>query len=287
MANERFFVRDRFEENDLPYFEADGKVGLLATVSPEGLPHVTLITAMQATDPRHLIFGQFCEGRGKRYAEANHSVGFLFMSLDKRLWRGTARWTGKADSGPEHELMNRKPMWRYNSYFGIHTVHYLDLVSVTPAQRLSMGAVIRGVLSAALSKGRFAGAGVGNGPERALNPWSQAFISRPGNLKFVSYVGEDGYPRVIPQFAATCADGRRIFLPGVEYAEELTLIPEGASVAVFTMSLDMEDVLARGAFRRASSGGVITVDWVYNSMPPVAERIYPPTDLAEKVLEFR
>ncbi len=286
MAEQRLSVRDRFEKQDLPCFEADGKVGLLATVSPEGLPHITLITAMQALDDRRLIFGQFCEGRGKRYAEANPRVGFLIMTLDRRLWRGTALWTGKAQSGPEHELMNRKPMWRYNSYFGIHTVHYMDLVSVTSVQNLPMGAVFRGVLAASLSKGR-SRRKKGEGEFReALNPWTRAFISRTGNLKFVAYVDKDGHPRIFPQLAATCADGRGIYLPGAEYPEELGRIPNGASAALFAMSLDMEDVLVRGAFRRDGRGGEISVDWVYNSMPPVAEQIFPSVDLADKVTAF-
>ncbi len=32
-------------------FEPEAKVGLIATVNPEGLPHITLITALQAKTP--------------------------------------------------------------------------------------------------------------------------------------------------------------------------------------------------------------------------------------------
>jgi hypothetical protein len=284
-------VIDHFEREDLKFFEPDGKVGILATLDPDGLPHLTLVTAMQARDERHLIFGQFCEGRGKRYAEERKKVGFLFMTLDRRLWRGTALWTGKSQSGPEHELMNRKPMWRYNSYFGIHTVHYLDLVSVTPGRGLPMAAVLRGVLAGALrvslGAGRNRGTELDRGTElEPLNPWTRAFIRRPGNLKFVSYVAEDGFPRIVPQLAATCPDGCRILLPGAEYPADLARIPAGAAVALFAMSLDMEDVLVRGRYEPRRRGGVIDVDWVYNSMPPVAEQIYPPADLARKVEAF-
>ncbi len=292
-------IVDQFEREDLKFFEPDGKVGLLATLDPEGLPHVTLLTAMQAKDERHLVFGQFCEGRGKRFAEDRKKTGFLLMTLDRRLWRGTALWTGKAQSGPEHEILNRKPMWRYNSYFGIHTVHYLDLVSVTPGEDLPMAAVIRGVVSASIAR-RFGrnrapgtelggGADPGRGTELGvgpLNPWTRAFISRTGNLKFAAYVGGDGFPRIVPQFAASCLDDRRVLLPGAEYPEDLARIPRGAAVALFTLSLDMEDVLVRGRWEPGRRGGVILVDWVYNSMPPVAEQIYPPVDLARKIEAF-
>jgi len=280
-------MKDHFDESDLPNFEPDGKVGLVATINPEGLPHITLITAMQALDTRHLVFGQFCEGRGKRNAEERRRLGFLFLSLDKRVWRGTATWTGKSDSGPEHAMMNRKPMWRYNSYFGIHTVHYLDLVSTTDAEKIKMGSVLAGVVKAAVL-----GWTPGSGNRRethpdAMNAWTQGFISRTGNLKFAAFIGPDGYPRIVPQLAAVATGGGRIYLPGAEYGEELADIQEGASVALFTMALSMEDVLVRGCFSHSGRGGFIDVDWVYNSMPPVAERIYPPLHLSEKVLAFQ
>lgn len=287
-------TNDHFEKEDLPFFEPDGKVGLLATLDPGGLPHITLVTAMQAKDEQHLIFGQFCEGRGKRNAEERKKTGFLLMTLDRRLWRGTALWTGKARSGPEHELMNRKPMWRYNSYFGIHTVHYLDLVSVAPGRNLPMAAVVRGVLGAALVRslgaGRIRGAepvkGTEPGRSDPLNAWTRSFISKTGNLKFLSYVAEDGFPRIVPQLAASCLDGRRILLPGAEFPEDLARIPAGSAVALFSMSLDMEDVLVRGRYEPGRRGGLLMADWVYNSMPPVAEQIYPPVDLARKVEAF-
>lgn len=290
-------TKDCFDEGDLRHFEPDGKVGLLATVGPDGLPHVTLITAMQATDTRHLIFGQFCDGRGKRYAEERRRVGFLFLSLDKRYWRGTADWTGKARSGPEHELMNKKPMWRYNTYFGIHTVHYLDLATTTAAASVDMGAVVAGAAKAVVA-GRRAAASLGPEPHPgAMNPWTRGLVSRLGNLKFVSWIGDDGYPRIAPQLAASCLGGGRVYLPGTEHGDELAGIPDGAPVALFAMALSMEDVLVRGRFRRTGgrpggqrpegrASGCIDVDWVYNSMPPVAERIYPPVRLAEKVTAF-
>ena len=278
---------DTFLEEDLPFFEPDGKVGLLATVTDEGFPHMTLITAMRAPDTSHLVFGQFCEGLGKEYAERNRRVGFLIMTLDKVLWRGKAEWTGKASTGREHEIFNSKPMWRYNSYFGIHTVHYLDLKGTTRAEKLPLGAIFRGVV-----KGAFTGRRLrGTEPVPAMNEWTLRFISPPGNPKFLSYVGKDGYPVIIPCLSAAAVDSCTVIIPGTEYGKETAEIPDGTPVCLFTMSLDMEDVLVRGTFRRAaggrgSAGGVLRVDWVYNSMPPLAKRIYPPEPANNKVTGF-
>jgi hypothetical protein len=50
------------------------------------------------------------------------------------------------------------------------------------------------------------------------------------------------------------------------------------------MSLELEDVLLRGCFHgfRPLAGmrcGVIAVNWVYNSMPPVPQQVFPEVEL--------
>ncbi|MBN2051546.1 MAG: hypothetical protein JW760_13930 [Spirochaetales bacterium] len=272
---------DSFLENDLPHFEPDGKVGLLGTVNDDGLPHLTLITAMRAPDTGHLVFGQFCEGSGKRYAEKNKKTGFLIMGLDKVLWRGKALWTKKAVTGPEHQVFNNKPMWRYNSYFGIHTAHYLDLIGTTRAEKLPMGKIVTGVLKAALAKGRSE-----NREDQGMNLWTRKLISKTGNLKFLSYIGNDGYPIIIPCLSAAASGASRVYIPGAEYSKDLKGIPDGTRVCLFAMTLDMEDAVVRGIFHRRGTGGDLSVDWVYNSMPPVSKQIFPPVPANAKVTVF-
>ncbi len=68
------------------------------------------------------------------------------------------------------------------------------------------------------------------------------------------------------------------------YGEELRRVPQGATVAVFGMTMNMEDVLLRGGYlgihRIAGVPcGVVRADWVYNAMPPVPGQIYPPLPL--------
>src|SRR4030042_6567168 len=77
-----------FSEIDLKQFEPEAKVGLIATINQEGLPHITLITALQAKTPDKLIWGQFSEGQSKENVKTNPKTGFLIMTLNRRLWRG-------------------------------------------------------------------------------------------------------------------------------------------------------------------------------------------------------
>jgi hypothetical protein len=274
--------RPYFEPQDLPLFEPDGKVGLLATKDPEGLPHISLITAMQGCGTDRLIFGQFCEGRSKDYLEERPESGFLIMTLDRKLWMGKALWKKKEKSGPEHQAMNRKPMWRYNAYFSIHTVHYLDLVAVSPRQNLPVGKVARGIIDGMIRR-PFSAPWRG---QEVMNRWTEKFIAKAGNLKFLAWIDSDGFPRIAPQLGALSLNSARILVPGIEYSREIAEIPEGATVALFAMALTMEDVLVRGLWRKKGRGGSLEVNWVYNSMPPVAEQIYPPKMLNRKVTVF-
>ena len=265
---------------------ADMKVALLATVNSDNLPQVTLITTVQARDPYTVIWGQFTEGFSKQNVHANPKTAFLVMSLARKIWRGRALWKEERKEGPEYEMYNNKPMWRYNTYFGIHTVHYMQLVGITDGQSLPMGRVIRGGLMTRLARGSLA---TGN-PDRILSPWAEGMLGKLDSLKFVSYVGMDGYPVIIPSIQAQAADSRRIAISPLPYGDELQAIPDGTKVALFGMTLDMEDVLLRGAwtgFRRHGMAELasIDIDWVYNSMPPVMGQIYPRIPL-EAVTRF-
>ncbi|TAL31365.1 MAG: pyridoxamine 5'-phosphate oxidase family protein [Spirochaetes bacterium] len=275
-----------FDPADLKEFEPEAKIGLIATVSPEGLPHLTLITALQARGTRELIWGQFSEGRSKKNVKRNGRTAFLIMNLNKELWRGKALWTHEEKEGPEYEMYNKKPMFRYNSYFGIHTVHYMDLVETGGREKLPLGAVVRAALATKIAKG---GAATGN-PARILKEWGQGLFNRMDSLKFLSYVGGDGFPVIVPLIQCQAADSRRLAFSTAAYGDELERIPAGASVAVFGMTFDMEDVLVRGTFGGFSRSrgfrlGTVDIEWVYNSMPPVQGQVYPATEL-KPVTEF-
>jgi hypothetical protein len=154
-------------------FEESAKIGLVATVDPRGLPHVSLITSIQARGPDRLMFGQFSEGLSKAHVRSNPQLGFLVMNRQRELWRGKARWTGEASSGEDYEMYNRKPMFRYNSYFGIHTVHYLDLVELSGKESISTAAVAAGSLVTALARRRAAA----RQPREILKPWAERHVS--------------------------------------------------------------------------------------------------------------
>ena len=145
-------VKTTFTPEDMNAFEPEAKVGLLATVNAEGLPHITLITTIRACSPERLMWGQFSEGRSKVNVRDNPKTGFLVLTMDKRLWRGRALWTHTENAGADFDLYNHLPMFRYNAYFGIHTVHYMNLVATGGQERLPMGSIVAAALATRLAK---------------------------------------------------------------------------------------------------------------------------------------
>jgi len=269
-----------FSEEDITSTQPAMKVGLLATVSANGLPHVTLLSSLMACGPKEMCFGQFTEGMSKKHLLENPKVGFLIMSLDKALWRGKATYTHDLKEGQEYDFYNNIPMFRYNAYFGIHTVYYMDLVVQTGKVPLSMNKIIFAAIQT--MQARILGPKSHANP--VLNHWTRAFVDKIDNLKFLSYVGDDGYPIIVPAIQIQSLDSQNILFSTSVYTEELEAIPTGVPLAVFSMALTMEDVLMRGKYiglRRI--GGVkvgeMEVDWVYNPMPPVPGQIYPPMEI--------
>jgi hypothetical protein len=278
--------RTRFTPAEQQAFEPAEKIGLVASIDPAGRPHITLITSIMAPRPDLITLGEFCRGLSKQHIQQNPQVAFLIMTLDRRLWRGRARWTHLRREGPEYQRYNEIPMFRYNTYFGINTVHYLDLVAATAPARLPMAAIAAGALLTRWGKG----AAATGDPARILKPFAEALFNQLGSLKFISYVGPDGFPALIPAIQCQAADSRRLAFAPLPFGAELGRLQSGMEVAVFGLTMGMEDVLIRGTFRgfqpcRLVRLGLVDIEWVYNSMPPAHGQIYPEVPLAP-VTEF-
>jgi hypothetical protein len=279
-----------FSAEDIQSTRPELKIGLLATVTPQGLPHITLLSSLMACAPAQMCFGQFTEGMSKNHILNNPKTGFLIMSLDKNIWRGRANYTHSVKDGPEYDFYNNVPMFRYNAYFGVHTVYYLDLLSQTGKSPLPMNRIIFAAVQTMLARTLARIFNHQPGKQLVLNPWTRAFVDKLDNLKFLCYIGPDGYPLLIPAIQTQSLDKQHLLFSTSVYTDELNAIPSGLPIAVFSMALTMEDVLLRGTYlgmRRVAGvrAGLVEVDWVYNPMPPVPGQVYPPVEL-KPVVEF-
>lgn len=277
----------RFTPYDMETLAPLEKLGLLATVNPQGLPHITFVNSLMPTTANGLTLGQFIIGNSKWFMQKNPKTAFFMLSShEKKMWTGKALWTHKKSSGPELETYKNMDMQRYNAYFPINLVHYFDLVETSGAMNLPIwNMLISSLLTKwAKSGGRTKGSGV------ILTPWAQALFSSLMTFKFISFVREDGFPCLIPFVQCMNSDPRRIvFCPTALNHHKNELAP-GMDMAVFGLKTSLESVLVRGKFIgykriRGILSGVIDINWVYNSMAPNAGQIYPETKL-EPVEDF-
>ena len=279
-------MKNNFTEADMKAFEPAEKVGIIATVTPEGLPHMSLLTSAMAAKPNQLTVGEFCQGKSKEYMQRTGKIGFAILTLDKKLWRGKALWTHLKKEGPEYEIYNNQPMFRYNTYFGINTVHYFDLIQTSPGSSLPLVSVVKSALLTKMAKGS---AAKGN-QKRVLSYFGENLFNGLDSIKFLSFIGDDGFPVIIPVIQSQAADNSRLaFHPGA-FGIELNMLKPGMTVSVFCLTMQMEDVLVRGIFNgysryRGIKLGTLDIDWVYNSMPPNHGQIYPPVPL-ERIVNF-
>jgi hypothetical protein len=220
MSNQRYLF-ESFSEQDIKDLAPSMKVGLLGTVNAEGLPHLTLITTLMASAPREIVWGQFMEGMSKEHIQHNPKTGFMIMSLDKNVWRGCADYSHSAKDGKDYEFYNNTPLFRYNAYFGVHKVHYMNLIAQSGKHPLPMNQIIFAAVKTMIVK-FFT-------PKKektaVLNAWSQAFYDKIGNLKFLGYVGADGYPVIIPLIQALSLDREHLIFSFGAFGDELEQIP--------------------------------------------------------------
>jgi len=275
-----------FSKEDIETFSAPMKIGLVATVNQNNEPHITLLSSIMASEPGKVVWGQFTEGLSKEFILENPKTGFLIMSLDKNVWMGQATYTHKQQNGLDYDRYNNQPMFRYNAYFGIHTVHYMDLIGHSGKQPLPMNAVIFAAVKTLIAKSFLAN----NFQKTVMNHWTQKFLAKIDGLKFISVIGEDGYPIIFPAIQAQTANSNQIMFSTSVFPEFHQNIQSGMRIALYGMSLDMETVLVRGEFKgyfnkKGIHTGILDVDWVYNSMPPVPGQIYPQLPL-ETIKEF-
>jgi hypothetical protein len=288
-----------FEDVCRKKFESDSKIGILASIAPDGYPHMALITSISVKSKTSLMWGQFSQGLSKAYLKDNPNTGFLVISPDQYWWTGKARHSGSVVKGEDFDYFNNKPLFRYNSYCGFGAIHYGDLVDVSageklPLLRIALGALKSGGLKNRVLSGkcRPAPSSAAGGPEtgepggaiQKMPPYGIALGSALSSLKFAAYVDADSYPRIIPALQGKPADGNTLVFSPLPYGELLRQIPSGAKTAVYIANLDLESLLLQGRWfnlerRGKFKGSVFEIDKVYNSMLPVGGYIYPPKTL--------
>ena len=264
--------------------EDDNKIGLIAMMDDEGYPHAVFINTIMALDKNTLAWGQFIYGMSKRMLPERKNAAFLAVTQDMEVFRGKAVYNHEEKSGEIFERFNMKPLFRYNSYFGIEKAHLMDIEYAEKPAKLNMLEIVSGALAS-----RLAVSGVKKQGD-AMNAKTHSLLAQLAGLKFIIYQQDDGFPWIIPCIQAAPAGNGRVVFSLRPYGKELVEIPDDARVAVYSTTMQLQSVLLKGAFRGIKKrggvkSGVIDIHKVYNPMPPASGYIYPREPL-KKVTEF-
>jgi len=128
--------------------------------------------------------------------------------------------------------------------------------------------------------------------EKKLNVIGHRLFAAPIAVRVISYIDPtDGYPIMIPAIQLQAADRNRLVFPLSVLKEELLQIPVNSKVAVFGMNFDFYNQVVKGTFTgfkkfRGIKFGVIEIEEIYNSTPPITEVIYPKIESVPKVTDF-
>ncbi|MBU1145184.1 MAG: hypothetical protein KJ971_04945 [Firmicutes bacterium] len=253
-------------------FEKTIKIGLVSTIDENNSPHITVLSSIMGKGTSQMILGKFIEGYSKEFFQKRPKSSFLIMNTNKEFWIGKMNYNHESKEGEDYINYNNQPLFRYNSYFGINTVYYFDLVKISDKLVLPMTKVIYNAILSKLFKSKYKGDRL----KKAMNDWTYHFLSKMDTLTFISYIDEDGYPKIVPVISAQSASSSRIVFRNQPFREMLLPIKKGQDIAILGFSMTMETVLVKGMFSGFDKMGLgyLDITRIYNSMPPVHKYIY-------------
>jgi len=276
-------------ENIQKKISGKNKLDFLATKDDDNTPHITVLNSLQLYNADTLLWGQMCEGASKKNLRARPQNGFMVLTPQNEIIRGTSIWRDAKRTGTEYDILNSDPDIHYNAYYSLTCVHFMDLAGIEGISEINFEAVAKShakTLKAAaeLSQGK---------SSAAMNTQTAELFLQSDSIKVMSYITDKGDLKIIPVFqAAPASNNNRIIFATDLFTDEITAIPENAYVAVYCISRTgvKYSVLVKGKFSRKVLNGIelgtIDVDKVYNPMLPAIGYIYPAQPLIP-VREFK
>ena len=257
-----------------PVYDQEEVAKFLATTSAEGDPNVALIVSQVPVGLDRLVFGEFMMVKTRKNLDENPRVASLAVTEKLEMAGFKAEVVDWVQSGPYIDRINNIEFFRYNAYAGIHNAAVMVVRDILPLPtRVSYPAFVRDFVMV-----RAAGGCRDEGGVEIPGPVADK-LNGIMVVKVLAFQGEDGYPGIVPVFAArTCAKGMvRFKVTGYNRSLERLDLPARVAINVLTMDLltyQVKGELLRFEKARGVLTGVVRVDEVYSSIPPlVGERI--------------
>lgn len=276
----------KFTEEEIKYFDNPYKVAIIATLDEDGDIHMFNASTLMNKGDDEMMFGEFVRGKSKKLIYQHPKTGFFIMSVDQHFWTGNMTFTHSLLEGEDYVYMNQYQLFRFNTYFGVCEVHYADLNSISEMKKLNLPGVVANALRVMAMKPFYKG----DQTRKMMRPWAEKFMNGLITLEFLGYMGEDGYPKIVPIIQAQSAGANRIFFTRAPYSGMMKDLKDGQRVGIYGFSLDMEATHLNGVYHKGPAGtGYMEIDKVYATAPPISGEIdydkkYEPVDFHDEPL---
>ncbi|MHA1670541.1 MAG: hypothetical protein ACTSV5_08160 [Promethearchaeota archaeon] len=288
--NKTIIWSSEISDEGIEFTQPDIMLKLISTIDDRGWPHITMISSNRAINKNQITWGAFTEGTSKKYVKVRPKQGIFYMTsaMPFKFMQVKADFNHTTKEGEDLEYFNQTQLMRYFTYVRVHTAYYNNVVAATPVRNLSLLGIVKGIIKDMIGKG---GAKT-KLDEKRLNVLGYKLFGAPIAVRVIAYIDPaDGYPMMIPCIQLQAADHNRLVFPPSVLKDDLYRIPPMSKVAVFGMNFDFANQVVKGTFIgfkqfRGIKFGVIDIEEIYNSCPPVVGRIYPKIETIPKITEF-
>ena len=279
----------KLSEEIIKFTQPEVMVKLIATIDPRNIPHITLISSNRAISEDQIVWGEFTKGLSKEYVQKNPKQGLFYMTAETpfRFIQVKADFSHTKTEGEDLENFNKSDFMRYFTYVTIYKVYYNNIVAATPIRELPFGGISRKITKEIIKSAKT------ELDEKKLNIIGYKLFTNPIGIRALSYIDpSDGYPIIIPHLQLQAVDHNRLYFPLTALKEDLLKIPIDSKVAVFAANFDMASQVVKGTFTGFHEVGeieygLIDIEEIYNSSPPITGVIYPPGHkIRPKVTKF-
>lgn len=277
-------------EEGIKFTQPDIMLKLVSTIDEQGRPHITLISSNRAISKDKIVWGAFTEGLSKKYVKERPKQGIFYMTaaMPFKFLQAKVDFSHTTKEGKDLDHFNQTQLMRYFTYVRTHTAYYNSIVAATPIRNLPLFGIVKGIIKDIIGKG----SAKTKLDDKRLNVIGYKLFAAPIAVRVISYIDPaDGYPTMIPVIQLQAADRKRLVFPPSVLKDDLYQIPVGSKVAVFGMNFEFYNQLVKGTFTgfekfRGIKFGVIEIEEIYNSTPPVPKVIYPRAESIPKVTKF-
>ena len=233
----------------------------LATRNAAVIPNVVPCISLQPADdqPDIVFFGNFLLRKSIRNLKEDARVGILVITPELRGWILKGDFVEFQRTGAYVEKVMSGSLLRYNAYTGVRDAGIIRVRSVENTFAISKLQVMTDFLCARIAGLRSSRANGGVVmPHQVQNEFAKMIA-----VKVLAWLGEDGYPIVVPALSMQPAGARELVCHTLS---KLPRPPAGVQVATNILTFEAISYQVKGTW---DARGKICVQEVYAGGPPL------------------